>query len=218
MTRSEKGLQTHSRLITCAMQVMAEQGLVLARTADIAARAGLAHGTVFAHFPSRDELLCAVIEELGSRVARRMHDLAERGGGLADILGAHVQGLIENERLYARLIAECGSIPPRARTTLVMIQSAVSFHLEAAVERETREGLLRPMPLHLLFNTWVGLLHHYLIHADLFAPGEPSVLRRYGESLVHHFHALVSSHQEERRPSSAEERVHCLRDADEQAR
>ena len=43
----------------------------------------------------------------------------------------------------------------------------------------------------LLFNTWLGLVNHYLVNRDLFAdPGE-SVIARRGESLLDHFMALI---------------------------
>jgi len=174
------------------MGVMAEAGLMQAATAVIAQRAGVAHGTVFAHFRTREDLLCAVIEELGARVTRRLHELSVGNRGLLDLLEAHVQGLVENERLYTRLVAERPLIPPRARSTLVMIQSVVSFHVGEALEREAGQGRPRRLPLHLLFNTWLGLLHHYLLHADLFSPGEASVLRQHGPTLVRYFLALVA--------------------------
>lgn len=46
-----------------------------------------------------------------------------------------------------------------------------------------REGLIKEMPMHLLFNTWMGLVHYYLENGELFAP-EGNVLGRYGETLI----------------------------------
>jgi hypothetical protein len=47
------------------------------------------------------------------------------------------------------------------------------------------------MPLHLLFNTWIGLIHHYLMNRELFAPGA-SVVERHGRELLDHFMYLIS--------------------------
>jgi AcrR family transcriptional regulator len=186
-------------IMEAALRIMGTDGLLSARTLDIAKAAHVAHGTVFVHFPTRDDLLCAVIDEFGRRVSYRLHILAARGRGFRENLKAHLKGLSEYEPLYARLISECRLIPRRARMSFVMIQSAISLHLGAAVEKETREGILRPMPLHLLFNTWIGLVHHYLINGDLFAPNKPSVLKKYGTVLIDHFCALVAreSHGEQ---------------------
>jgi len=191
MTRSEQKGRTRSRILEAAIRVLARDGLFAATTLDIAKEAQVAHGTVFAHFPGREDLLCAVIDEFGRRAAYRLHLLAQARRGVKEVLAAHLRGLTDNEKLYVRLITEGRLLPQAARMSLVMIQSAVSLHLGVAVEAETRKGLLRPMPLHLLFNTWIGLVHHYLVNADLFAPDGHSVLKRFGTALIDHFYSLV---------------------------
>ena len=192
MDRKQKKEHTRGRIIEAAFQIMGRDGLFSARTLDIAEAAGVAHGTVFAHFQRRDDLLCAVIDELGQRVAYRLHLLAEAGHGVREILQAHLKGLAEHEQLYVRLITEGRLLPRAPRMSLVMIQSAISLHLGAAVETETRAGLLRPMPLHLLFNTWIGLVHHYLVNGDLFSPDGSPVLTQHGSTLVDHFYSLIA--------------------------
>lgn len=183
--------QTREQLIEAAMVKFTQDGLLGARTSDIAELAGVAHGTVFVHFADRDDLLCSVIQEFGLKVAGRIHELAGGGGSLQEILEAHLDGLRENERFYTRLVKEGQMLPAPARNTLVMIQSAISFHLLDAAEREMKDGKIRRMPIHLLFNTWVGLLHYYLANDDFFAPGG-SVLASQGPDLLRHFLTLIA--------------------------
>ncbi len=179
--------------MNAAFDRFARDGLAAARTSDIAVEAGVSHGAVFVHFPSREDLLEAVVDELGTRVARRIHELSESGAGVKELLEAHVQGLAEFEPLYARLVMEESVLSPRAKSAVVMIQSAISFHLSQAVERESAAGVIRDMPFHLLFNTWIGLVHHYVSHADSFAAPGQSVLKRHGPALVEHFYGLISA-------------------------
>jgi hypothetical protein len=87
-------------------------------------------------------------------------------------------------------VVEGRLLPESARNNLTVIQSAIAFHLIQAAEREIAAGTIRPMAPHLFFNTWIGLLHHYLANNDLFAPGE-SVLARYGPTLMQHFLAII---------------------------
>jgi len=47
------------------------------------------------------------------------------------------------------------------------------------------------VPMHLLFNTWIGLVHHYVCNRDLFAPGE-SVIARRGSVLLDHYMGLLA--------------------------
>ena len=52
-------------------------------------------------------------------------------------------------------------------------------------------GAIEPMAPHLLFNTWLGLLHHYVANRDLFAPGGSVLERRGNELLDHTMHLLA---------------------------
>jgi len=184
--------QTRKHLIETAFEQFAQKGLTTTRTADIAKAAKVSHGTVFAHFSTQEALLNAVIEEFGARVSLRLHELAVRNNSLQDVLAAHLKGLAEFEAFYTRLVIEGRLLPESARNAFIIIQSAISFHISKAAEREMQAGTIDPYPIHLIFNTWVGLIHYYLANNDLFAP-EGSVLERYGQELLDHYMRLIAS-------------------------
>ena len=182
--------KTRYRILDAAFREFGKNGILSTRTSDVARAAGVSHGSVFAHFESQEALICAVIWEFGQRIAHRTHSLAAGQSGLRDVLGAHLKGIAEYEDFYFRLVTESALLPAGCRDCFVMVQSAISLHLNEAAKRETELGIIRPMPLHLLFNTWIGLVHYYLANRKLFAPGK-SVVARCGEELIEHFMGLV---------------------------
>ena len=188
--RKEQKEQTKKLLVEAAINAFTDKGIALTRTIDIAKAASVSHGSVFAHFTTREDLLNIVIEEFGRRVAGRIHELAVNGRNLREVLQAHLTGLKEFERFYIRLVKENDQLPVEARNTLLGIQSAISFHLNKSAEHEMAEGKIRRIPFHLFFNTWIGLIHYYLANNNLFAP-EGSVIERYGEELLDHYLNLI---------------------------
>jgi hypothetical protein len=98
--------------------------------------------------------------------------------------------LAEFEPFYARLVIEAPLLPPKVRSTLLMLHAAVSQRIFLALERERKAGRARRFERPLLFNTWIGLVHHYLVNRDVFANGN-SVIAQQGETLVQHFMMLV---------------------------
>jgi AcrR family transcriptional regulator len=190
-TRAWKKQKTRETLLQAAFDLFCEQGLAATRTIDVARRAGVSHGAVFLHFPTRDDLVAEVVGGTTKRIAERIAHLTEREGTTTrDVLQAHLAGIAEHEDFYARLVAESPLLRPYARSTLLGIQAVVSHHLGAVVRREQAEGRLKAVPLPLLFNTWLGLVHYYLVNRDLFAPGE-SVIERHGQTLVEHYLGLL---------------------------
>lgn len=188
--RQKQKNETRNRLIEVALNELAKDGLTTTRTSDIASAAGVSHGTVFAHFPTREILLDIVIEAFGLRITKRLHELVSSDCGMKELLEAHLKGIGAYETFYARLVSEGHMLHESARNAWIMIQSGISAHLIQIAEREMAASKIRKMPVDLLFNTWVGLIHYYLINGDLFAPSE-SVLERYSEQLVEHYMNLI---------------------------
>lgn len=190
--RQQQKAATRERVVEGALALFAQQGIVQTKTADIAKAIGMSHGVIFLHFPKRDELVIAVIDEFGRRLAAELRRAMEGGVGLRAVLEAHLRVLEEFEPFYARLVTEAALLPPKVRSTLLMLQAAVSHRMQVAAEQEQRAGRMRDMPRHLLFNTWIGLVHHYLANRDVFATG-PSVMAEKKDELVRHFLSLVQA-------------------------
>ena len=176
--RQEQKRLTRKHLIEIAIKQFGENGITTTRTADIAKVASVSHGTIFAHFSTQEELLISVIDEFGNRITQRLHELVNTNSSLFEILEAHIKGLIEFEPFYTRLIIERRLLPESVRNTYIMIQSTISFHISIAAEKEMEQGTIRKMPIHLIYNTWIGLIHYYITNGDLFSPNG-SVLKEY---------------------------------------
>lgn len=173
------------------MKEYGENGVLTTRTADIAIAANVSHGTVFAHFSTQDDLLISVIDEFGSRLTQRLHELVYTNSSFREVLEAHIEGLMEFEPFYTRLIIERRLLPESVRNTYIMIQSTLSFHIGIALAKEMEQGAIEKAPIHLIYNTWIGLLHYYLTNGDLFCPNG-SVLKQYHHELVQHYIHLIS--------------------------
>ncbi|WP_238883836.1 TetR/AcrR family transcriptional regulator [Clostridium sp. YIM B02551] len=189
--RQDQKLKTRNHIIEIALKQFAKDGLTLARTADIASAANVSHGTIFSHFKTREILLDEVIEEFGRRITTRLHELVSSDCEMRDVLEAHLRGISEYETFYTRLILESRLLNESSRNSIIMIQSAISFHIIQVAERDIKECKIREIPLDLIFNTWIGLVHHYLINSDLYTK-EGTLFDAHGKRLIDHFLNLLN--------------------------
>ena len=65
---STAGAATRERLMRAAIGIVAREGLAAATTAAIAAEAGVAEGTLYRHFESKDDLLVAAYRQMKTEV------------------------------------------------------------------------------------------------------------------------------------------------------
>lgn len=188
--RQQQKRETRDRLIAAGWALFSARGVVSVRTLDIARAAGVAHGSFFVHFPTREDLIIYLIDRFAERVVGAVDAHARAGATIGAVLRAHIGGLREGEDFYTWLIRETHLLPPPARAALTGVQSAVAHHLEIVLRQPENAAQLGDLPLPLFFNGWLGYLHHHLLNADLFAPGA-SLLERRGVILVAHYLRLV---------------------------
>jgi AcrR family transcriptional regulator len=181
--------QTREKIIAAAIKVYSNQGFSAPTTA-IANEAQLSHGSIFVHFPTVESLLVCLLDSFSQDITAELHTLSESGGDIETLLAMHVDVLIQHEGFYKRLIREAVYLPEEAKNTFIAIQSTVSIHFLQALEHEISTEKMKDVPFHMLFNTWLGLVHYYLLNGELFAP-QGSVLLCHKNTLIECFMALI---------------------------
>ena len=191
LKRQEQKTITRRKILDTAFRLYASGGFSTP-TDQIARETGLSHGAIFLHFPTREDLQIRVLEKFTQETGDKLHKLTKKGGSISELLYTHLQILEEHENFYKKLISEISILPPETETMLISLHSVVSFHLGDLIRHEIRKGRIKNIPLHFIFNTWIGLIHYYLQNSELFAPGK-SVLRLWKKELVNNFISMIST-------------------------
>jgi AcrR family transcriptional regulator len=77
--------QRRTEILRAARAVFAEHGFVGARIADIAGRAGVATGTVYLYFESKEALVAALVDDLLARLTVELCAVLDRPGTQAPV-------------------------------------------------------------------------------------------------------------------------------------
>ena len=105
-------LPTRQRLLAAAQELIEEGGYGAASVAAIADRAGVAAGTLYRHFPSKEQLFVELFrsvcsrEEQAMRAAAEQMDGADAGPRLEEVLASFARRALRNPQLAWALIAE----------------------------------------------------------------------------------------------------------------
>lgn len=181
MKRTAQKEQTRHHLLHMAYSQFAEKGFLATKTLDIATAARMSHGALFVHFPSKEDLLAKVIDEFGIRMGTKLKQLMKDKGTASEVLAAHLEMIAEYEPFYAHLVIEGPLLSRSLRNRIFMIQSGIAHYLEKSLQSSENS-----IPIYFLLNSWLGLIHYYLMNRDLFAPGK-SVIATSGKELLNHF-------------------------------
>lgn len=78
--------ERRAQLLKCALSVFARKGIAAAGHADVAAEAGVAVPTVFGYFPTRSDLVRAVVEEVDRFILGNARRASEAGTTVSERL------------------------------------------------------------------------------------------------------------------------------------
>lgn len=179
--REARRLETRSRLFDAALAEIAQRGLADADVSAIAATAGVARGTFYFHFPTKEHVL---VELERSEETRIVSEIGDAKGDLESVLSRVVQHVLDAEhRLGATLFRDMLGLHFSATRPVEdePAQHPLAEYLIALIEGAQDVGQVPsnadPAELGIFFLT--GLF-------ALLATGahDPAVLRRYVTTIV----------------------------------
>ncbi|MDP9152465.1 MAG: TetR/AcrR family transcriptional regulator [Myxococcota bacterium] len=106
-TRAARGGNKRERILAAAVRVFAKKGFYATRVSEVAKAAGVADGTIYLYFRSKDELLVSLFEDRVERLLVFLESELPRTASASHRLRRIVEvqlGLIEKERDLAEVI------------------------------------------------------------------------------------------------------------------
>jgi AcrR family transcriptional regulator len=96
--RDAKRLQTRERLLGAAISEFKRSGMAEADVGAIVAAAGVAHGTFFFHFPTKEHVLLELEQREELRIASQFGRFVQSRHDLGEVLGEVVRLVVDLER------------------------------------------------------------------------------------------------------------------------
>jgi AcrR family transcriptional regulator len=166
--KTKRGARTRQRLVEAAAVVFAEYGYSAARIADMVRMAGISHGNFYRHFPGKDEVLLAVLEEPLAELRQATSRGPDHGSAidLAELIEANTNyfAAYARRRHLFRVMREAAAVNPGfARLWLSVRRGflgriahwlralAEAGHLESGVDVDLLADTLGSMVEHLAY-------------------------------------------------------------------
>jgi TetR/AcrR family fatty acid metabolism transcriptional regulator len=176
-----RGDRRRRQILDAAARVFAERGYHRTTVRDVAREAGIADGTIYLYFTSKQELLLALIAQLG-RVAERQADMAEHAG--MDVrsfsrtyMTRRFADVREVHRLFAAVLPEILADAELREGFSERVAEAYAA-ADAELGRRARLGELGSLDPELLTRVAAATVLGLLLFAIL---EEPVVSRRWDE-------------------------------------
>jgi AcrR family transcriptional regulator len=145
---SARGAKTRQALVAAARRVFEREGFLEARITDITAEAGVAAGSFYTYFTSKEDAFAAVMDEVSEEMLHpRLQELADRDDPVAVIEAANRAYLVSyrrNAQLMA-LMEQVAQIDEDFRRLRLRRARAFGARNAQAIARLQQRGLADPL-------------------------------------------------------------------------
>ena len=163
---AQKKQETRRRIVECARKLFNDKGFEQSTTRDIAEAAGIAAGTMFNYFPTKEALAMSIVDGALEEAATEFEGRLRGDETLDEALFAHVAvGLrhLAPHRNYVGEVLETALSPFAKEAVCEQAQQLRVSHLETVRELIASRGLpTTPAPgvmtMHLYWTLYLGVL------------------------------------------------------------
>lgn len=169
--RRTKGMRRREEIIRTAREIFSQKGFSETRVTDITGKAGIAKGTLYLYFRSKEELFLAVIRDAAERLR---NSVAEALQGVEDPLERvriSVPVIFENCRkeaaLYLAIFQQSTFMDSEHAAEMQALYEPLAHDFQKTIEEGMRKGVFHvgdPQILsHGVFGFLASLIHRWLI-------------------------------------------------------
>jgi AcrR family transcriptional regulator len=171
-------IATRERILHAALTVFARKGYHRALVDDIVRASRTSKGAVYHHFPNKEALFLALVDDFAARLAQAVADaIARSHGALAKVeaaLRAGLETFAGNRELARILLLEAVSLGPAYETKRVEIHERFAALIRGYLDEAAAEGSIPPLDTRVATLAWLGAVNEVVI--QWLSRGEPDLL------------------------------------------
>jgi AcrR family transcriptional regulator len=158
---------TRDKILQAAREVFAEKGYHRALVDDIVRASQTSKGAVYHHFPNKEALFLALVDEFAGRLAEAVAAAIGRAhGALGKVEAAVTAGLetFARHRDLARiLLLESVSLGPAYQSKRQEVHGRFAALIQAHLDEAAAEGSIPPVDTRVATLAWLGALNEVVV-------------------------------------------------------
>jgi TetR/AcrR family transcriptional regulator len=192
---SDKQENARERIIDASIRLFLAKGFVGATTKELTEAAGVAKGTLYWHFKSKDEILEEILEKFSVELYDAAFEAVKAGkGGFTERFKVLYRFITEFARekkdlllVSSTVLGEIAGTGSSAERKMKNIQMKAHDFVKELIEEGQKEGVVKQgldagLQAHIIIANFVGMHLQWCLHGDLFDAG--AYARAYRDTML----------------------------------
>ncbi|HYE90905.1 MAG TPA: TetR/AcrR family transcriptional regulator [Terriglobales bacterium] len=158
---------TRDRILGAALEVFAGKGYHRAIVDDIVRASGTSKGAVYHHFPNKEAVFLALVDDFSERLATAVAAaVAARQGALPKVEGALTAALTtfaEDERLARLILLEAVSLGATYQAKRAEVAGRFADLIQGYLDEAAAAGAIAPLDTRVATLAWLGAINEVVI-------------------------------------------------------
>ena len=167
---------TRERILEAAMNIFSAKGFHDTKLDEIVAEASISKGSIYFHFPNKEKLFIALVDQFADLIERRANEaIAEEAKGIQRVQVA-LEAVLETFGKYRRpaklLLVQAvglGTVFERKRTE---VNDRFALLIKTYLDEAVADGSIAPVNTYIVSHAWMGAIYNVVI--QWVYTGEPS--------------------------------------------
>lgn len=184
--------KTREKLFQTAKEVFLEKGFLDASTAEIAQRANVAHGTLFLHFESKENLIMSIFDDLLIQLTDDLYQVLNDLSDMREMLEIYLDWLEQNEDFYVIIARELPYYTDSLRRIILGREGAARHYFIKAIQSGIQSGIYKEVDETSAVNFLFAAIHFYLRLKPAYVEGE-SVVKTKRDEIIQTFLTFITT-------------------------
>jgi TetR/AcrR family transcriptional regulator, fatty acid metabolism regulator protein len=160
-------IATRERILDGALDVFARKGYHRAIVDDIVRASGTSKGAVYHHFPNKEAVFAALVDDFAELLASRVASAVSAGhGSLAKVDGALTAALTtfaDNEQLARLILLEAVSLGPAYQRKRAEVAARFAALIQGYLDEAVADGSLPAVDTRVATFAWLGAVNELVV-------------------------------------------------------
>ncbi len=138
---------THKKIMQVTKELMIKQGIIKLTAKDISSACEIAHGSLFLHFASMDNLLNEVIYEELIRMGERLYQVIGGSNDIEELIAVYLDMVEKEEPFLARLSQEFVFLSEEMQKHILSLECIHRNFFYTSIETGINAGIYKPVDI-----------------------------------------------------------------------
>ena len=181
---------TRDKIIAAAKMVFIEKGIINTATSKIAEMAGVAHGTLFLHFPNKDSLVIELLDVELAKFDENIKQVILGTDDIKNILEQYLNVIQAEEGFFSTLARELPHYKDELRRKILFRESFIREHFHQVIEKGIEQNRYAKINIPCALTFLFGTINYYLSLKKSFVQ-EGSIINKFHDQIIDIFMKII---------------------------